>query len=211
MQNPEIFHFTHIDNIDSIIKNNGLFSTNNGKINKIEFKDASYLNIQDRRSRALVNTKINGVLHDYIPFYFAPRSPMLYAHYKNKVSSTIKQSDLVYLVSSVYSVVNDKLNYAFTDGHAAQNISSFFDNLKDLNQIDWKLMKEKMWNNTLEDTDRTRRRQAEFLVKDFFPFQLVHKIGVFNDCNKNFIISILKNNEYENLIKNVSIEHNWYF
>lgn len=211
MQNPEIYHFTHKDNIVSIIKSNGIFSTNNGKINKIEFKDASYLNIQDRRSRALVSTKINGVLHDYIPFYFAPRSPMLYAHYKNKVTSTIKQSDLVYLVSSIGSVVNDKLNYAFTDGHAAQNISSFFDDLTDLNQIDWPLMKDKMWNNTLEDTDRTRRRQAEFLVKDFFPFQLVHKIGVFDESNKKYIISILKNNDKENMVKHVSIERYWYF
>nr|BFD33537.1 toxin-antitoxin system toxin DarT [Pigmentibacter ruber] len=211
MQNQEIYHFTHKDNIVSIIKSNGIFSTNNGKINKIEFKDASYLNIQDRRSRALVNTKINGVLHDYIPFYFAPRSPMLYAHYKNKVTSKIKQSDLVYLVSSIGSVVNDKLNYAFTDGHAAQNISSFFDDLKDLNQIDWPLMKDKMWNNTLEDTDRTRRRQAEFLVKDFFPFQLVHKIGVFDESNKKYIISILKNNDKENMVKHVFIERYWYF
>jgi hypothetical protein len=211
MLNSEIYHFTHKDNFDSIIKNNGLFSTNNGKINKIEFKDASYLNIQDRRSRALVNTNKNGFLHDYVPFYFAPRSPMLFAHSKGIVSPGMNQSDLIYLVSSVYSVQINSLTYAFTDGHAAQNISSFFDNLKDLNQIDWKLMKEKMWNNTLQDTDRTRRRQAEFLVKDFFPFQLVHKIGVFNDRNKNFIISILRSNGKENMVKYVSIERNWYF
>ncbi|RDB36471.1 MAG: DUF4433 domain-containing protein [Spirobacillus cienkowskii] len=211
MQNQEIYHFTHKENFDSILKKNSLFSTNMVINQKISFKDASYLNIQDRRSRARVNTNINGVLHDYVPFYFAPRSPMLYAHHIGKVGSGIAQTNLIYLVSSVHSVVNANLFYAFTDGHAAMCVSSFFDKLEFLNQIDWQLMKASYWSNTEDDPDRKRRRQAEFLVKDFFPFHLIHKIGVFDECHKNFIISILKSNGKEDMVENVSIERKWYF
>ncbi len=211
MLNQEIYHFTHKDNFDSILKTNCLFSINQAKKNNTIFKDASYFSIQDIRSRYLVNTKKNGFLHDYVPFYFAPRSPMLFAHSKGKVSSGMNQSDLIYLVSSVYSVDNNSLTYAFTDGHAVKCLSSFFDDLNLLNQIDWNLMKAKYWYNTPEDPDRTRRRQAEFLVKDFFPFQLVNKIGVFDEINMSLIISILRSNGKENMVKYVSIERNWYF
>lgn len=33
----------------------------------------------------------------------------------------------------------------------------------------------------MEDMDRKRQRQAEFLVHDFFPWGLVTKIGVIDD------------------------------
>ena len=42
------------------------------------------------------------MLADYVPFYFAPRSPMLYAIYKCNVQDyTGSQEEIVYLVSTV--------------------------------------------------------------------------------------------------------------
>ena len=60
--------------------------------------------------------------------------------------------------------------------------TDFFDDFKDLDKIDWNLMKAKYWNAIPEDPDRSRRRQAEFLVRDFFPWQLVHQIAVYGNA-----------------------------
>lgn len=41
-------------------------------------------------------------------------------------------------------------------------------------------MTARYWYDTDDDPDRKRRRQAEFLVHDFFPWELVSYIGVYD-------------------------------
>jgi hypothetical protein len=41
-------------------------------------------------------------------------------------------------------------------------------------------MQAQYWNDTDNDPDRKRRRQAEFLVHEFFPWALVSYIGVYD-------------------------------
>jgi hypothetical protein len=42
-------------------------------------------------------------------------------------------------------------------------------------------MGDRYWRNTDEDGDRKRRRAAEFLVYNFFPFSLVTGIATYDD------------------------------
>jgi ssDNA thymidine ADP-ribosyltransferase, DarT len=55
------------------------------------------------------------------------------------------------------------LRSVFSDGNCAAAITQVY---ADLNRrdsvIDWRLMRATMWNNTADDPDRKRRRQAEF-------------------------------------------------
>ncbi len=44
--------------------------------------------------------------------------------------------------------------------------------------IDWEIMKDRYWNDTDEDGDRKRRRQAEFLVHQAVPWSLVRAVCV---------------------------------
>ena len=48
------------------------------------YESIAQIDIQDKRSRAIVPHPPYGSLHEYVPFYFAPRSPMLL---KNKTDS----------------------------------------------------------------------------------------------------------------------------
>jgi hypothetical protein len=86
----------------------------------------------------------------------------------------------LHLVSSTEAVLAASLKFTFTDGHAEMDISQFYTDLDDLNKLDWQIMGEKFWNDTLKDGDRKRRRQAEFLVHRFFPLPLIESIGVIN-------------------------------
>jgi hypothetical protein len=62
--------------------------------------------------------------------------------------------------------------------------TDFFDDLDYLDNIDWDVMESRYWYDTNEDNDRKRRRQAEFLVRNFFPWELITEIGVINSTIK---------------------------
>ena len=107
---------------------------------------------------------------------------MLYAIHKGNVEEyTGGQHEVLHLVGNAERVAQTLgLAYCFTDGHAEIGFSEFFENLDDLNKIDWKIMHEKFWSDTVEDMDRKRRRQAEFLVHRFFPWEMILEIAVMN-------------------------------
>ena len=68
-----LYHITDIRNLESILQQGGLLANNLGKEKGIEYQIIAHSNIQDRRLGKTVPLKPNGNLHDYVPFYFAPR------------------------------------------------------------------------------------------------------------------------------------------
>jgi hypothetical protein len=97
----------------------------------------------------------------------------------------------------------------FTDGHADMPpLTSFYDNFNDLDKIDWKLMNSKYWHDTIDHPDRERRRQAEFLVHDSCPWELISKIGVHNQETAENVLEILADVVHKPEIK---IETGWYY
>jgi hypothetical protein len=150
-----------------------------------------------------------GVLAEYVPFYFCNRSPMLYTiHMGNVPAYREGQSNILHLVSSVELVAQDQLPFVFSDGHAVMQISLFYNDPSRLNEVDWKVVNSWSWHNTIADNDRMRRKQAEFLVKDFFPFPLVHEIGVINKAMRDQTLALLENSANRPI---VSIRRKWYY
>jgi hypothetical protein len=163
--------------------------------------------IKARRLNRNVPAGPKGTVGDYVPFYFAPRSPMLFAISRGNVEGyTAGQQPVIYLCSSTEVVDAAKLGWAFTEGHADMDYTDFFDDFKNLAKIDWALMQEKYWRDTDEDGDRKRRRQAEFLVKDFFPWKLVEQIAVYGTTTAKMVSGILSGDH-----PRVVIEQGWYY
>lgn len=63
------------------------------------------------------------------------------------------------------------------------------------------------WKNTQEDNDRKRRKQAELLVKDFFPWYLIETIGVYDKAHKEVVKQLLV--QPNDPI--INIEPKWYY
>jgi hypothetical protein len=135
---------------------------------------------------------------------------MLYAIYKGFVDGYDGgQSEIVHLVSSTEAVDEAGLPWVFTDGHAEMApLTDFFDDLRDLHKIDWEVMESKYWNDTDEDPDRKRRRQAEFLVHEFFPWQLIASIGVHGQTTSDRVQEILAKAKHK---PDVHIKRAWYY
>lgn len=201
-----IYHITHVNNLSSILNSGGLIACNQLKQQQTNYTDIAHQTIQDRRSTIIVPCSVGGSLHDYVPFYFAPRSPMLCAIYYQK--GKIYQNEVIHLVSETEEIEAFNLNFAFTDGHAIMAFSEFYDDLKDLSQIDWQIMRAKYWNDNNDDNDRKRRRQAEFLVHQCCPWTMIKEIGVINSNIQTKVEKILQNQKHQPSVK---IYSQWYY
>ncbi len=172
---------------------------------EIPYDNIAYPELQDRRSLTAVDVEPYGHLHDYVPFYFAPRSPMLYVNYKKGDEI---QKGIIYLISSAQSIKKSEIPFVFTDGHAIMALSHFYRREEDLENIDWNVMRGKYWYDTDEDNDRKRRRQAEFLIHRFMPWVLFEAIIVYDQSVKERVEKFIRTAAHK---PTVHIKRNWYF
>lgn len=185
-----VFRIVHIDNVEYLLTH-GMFTKNH------EQADPNYINIGDSGLIAQRNTyrvginPPNGVLGDYVPFYFGPLSPMLYNIKTGYRGITYRpQGDIVYIVCKVTTLTDNCAEWCFTDGHAKNAITEFYNDIDNLSEVDWNMVAERQWSNTEDDFDRMRRKQAEFLVKNHVPVNCISSIVVLNEARKTFVEEI---------------------
>ena len=184
-----LFRITHIDNIPHIIKNGitHLTSQNSNPQYK-SIGDSSLINNRDQFE--LPGGKKLG---DYIPFYFGFRMPMLFV-IQNGYNGVIetKPENIVYCVTSISLVLKHQLNFIFSNGHAVDKFSEFFES-GSVNEIqtivDFNAVKAKYWKSD-SDLDLKRRKEAEFLLENNLPSNAIRKYIVYNKAVKEKLIHL---------------------
>ena len=205
-----IMHFTHVRNLPGILTA-GCIQADNLVIRGSQLLvEAADLGIKESRRRIPIALVPYGCVGDYVPFYFASRSPMLYKIAKGGLPNyTEGQDPLIYLVSTVENVAEAGLRYLFSDGNCAAAVSQVFNDLGRLGTvIDWQVMRGRMWNNTAEDPDRMRRRMAEFLVYERLPVGSVTEIVVRTQGMRRQVEAALATRE---VTLPVHVRPSWYF
>jgi hypothetical protein len=171
---------TRIERLPSVIEH-GLLPDNTCRRRQITGVEIGYDHIKQRRARRVVPCGAGGTLGDYVPFYFAPRSPMLYAITGGLVSAEAACTEqIVYLVSSTQTLRKAGLTVIASNRHAELGYAEMTDRDGDLDGdgfIDWPLMTATYWNNTSAAPDRKERRQAECLVHPHVPWQVIEGIA----------------------------------
>lgn len=168
------YHFTHIDNIESIVKN-GLLATNVKKAMSIEHHNVANENIQNRRSEMEIKVGPGGVVHDYVPFYFASTNKMLLGLLNHK---NVDQPFVVFIVVSIDKLLND--NTIFTNASANTVVPpEFYSDPQDLDKLNWDLIDSTKWS---EDSDEElHARMAEALIYQRVPLDWIEGYIVFNN------------------------------
>ena len=115
-----------------------------------------------------------------------------------------------YVVSSVQRVEASSAAFVFSDGHGIATFTKWFDDLADLKRVDWNAVNSIIWKDVVEDMDRQRRKQAEFLVHQKCDWSLVEEIGVVNSRMKAKIERILSKHD-PGLIRPVCVRAEWYY
>ncbi len=176
-----LYRIVHIDNLAYLLEH-GMYHRMHEKA------DPNYINIGDNiliQQRNDYNVEVNppnGLLGEYIPFYFGPLSPML-LNIKTGHRGIVQrpQEEIIYICTSVQSILDCCEHWCFTDGHAKTAITSFYNKIDDLAKVDLALAAERYWRNDEVDFDRMRKKQAEFLVKYHVPSSCISNIAVYND------------------------------
>lgn len=204
-----IYHFTHINNLPLILADGGLRPCGALRRAGVNYKDVAYSTLQDHRARKQVTCGMGGALHDYVPFYFCPLSPMLFTISKGNVQGYDEGTrPLIFFVSSAQAIQQAGLPFVFTDGHGIMDYTDFYDDLDQLHQVDWPLMKAKMWKSTEADPDRKRRRSAEFLVHEFLPWNLITHIGTRSSLIQATVLALLAETDHQ---PEVLVRPYWYY
>lgn len=178
-----LYRMTHINNIPHILQY-GITHKNSPNANPqyINIGDASLISTREKKEVEITNgsnaTIKKIMLGDYIPFYFGVRMPMLYViqHGGNFTTQT-QASDIIYIVCSLAKIIDLKIECYFSDGHAIDNFTTFYDKscIDQIDKIiDWQAIESKFWGG-IENLDLKRRKQAEFLVKDDLPYDIIVK------------------------------------
>lgn len=182
---------THIDNIEHII-NHGITNRNSKNKNQ-NYKNIGDISLISSRENKKVNFNSKTIiLGDFTPFYFGVRMPMLYVIQNGgNFVNQVNKSEIIYLICSLSKIISINDDFIFTDGHATDNLTKYYDSSKigELpNIIDWVAVKESYWGGT-ENLELKRKKQAEFLVKFDIPENYIKFYVCYDSIAKNKLIS----------------------
>ncbi|OAV72262.1 UTP:GlnB (protein PII) uridylyltransferase [Bacteroidales bacterium Barb4] len=180
------FHFTHLENLDSIIKH-GLLSTNKKNQSGITHIDIATKGIQERRSTMDVSCGPKGKVHDYVPFYFTSINPMLLSVVNSKNKD---QQFFIFLAVSIDHI--DNADTVFTDASANTDPPpNFYDSPNDLDKLDWNIIDKRAWKYSYEER---HKKMAEVLIHEKVPIEKIEYIIVWNDSIKKAVLTVFKQN-----------------
>ncbi len=204
-----IYRLMHVDNLPLCLERGGMHAPRHSPHDGRVYRTIHNIDIQESRRERLIHCGLGGTVHDYVAFYFGPRSPMLLQLNTGRVEGYSEgQAPLIYIVSMVETIVNAGLGFVFSDGHGIAIYTKWFDNISDMDKVDWSMVYENYWADSLEDSDRQRRKQAEFLVHRFCPWDVVSRIGVLNDSIRRQVMKILADHDESTPVK---VCNDWYY
>jgi hypothetical protein len=210
---PWVYHFTHVDNLGAIRATGELMCDVVARQGMTR-TEVGATDIKEWRRQRAIPIAPGGHVGDYVPFYFAPRSPMMYriaCDHRDSIPGRYPGGDmpLVYLVTTVATVAEAALEWVATDGNAANATTEFTSDRRALRRlVDWPLMRAERWSNTEEDPDRQRRRQAEFLVHRSLPMTMIRWVGAYSDHYRSRVAEVFAGHP---LAERIIVRPTWYY
>lgn len=216
--NPLIYHITHLNNLPAIVAHGGLMSDvamieRGGPVTSVGMRT-----IKQRRISLPISCHPGLNVGDCVPFYFCPRSIMLYViHCANNPELTYRegQSPIVHLEADLNAVVQwantDQRRWAFSLSNAGAGYALFRSSLADLGDIDWDAVASNDFANGVYSPAGLpvkEGKQAEFLLEKHFPWILVQRIGVQSQTMALEVQATISNAAHRPAI---SVQPSWYF
>ena len=206
---PKIYHIIHVDRLKSIIADNHIWCDAEILRRQLPGTTIGMNNIKKRRLTNPLSSHPDLCVGDCVPFYFCPRSIMLYVISQRnhpELTHCGGQGPIVHLEADLYQTVawakKHGKRWAFTLSNAG---TSYFEDLCDLKQLDeinWNAVQATDWRECKEG------KQAEFLIEQQFPWALISRIGVLSQRVYQQVMAGLGTAAHKPLVK---IKPDWYY
>lgn len=212
LKRRKIYHITHLDNLPSIVSEGRLVSdatmaARGGPTTAIGMSEIKRRRIEELNVACHPGTKVG----DYVPFYFCPRSVMLYViHCANHAELDYRggQDPILHLEADLEAVIQwadaNRIRWAFSLSNAGARFTEFRSTSLDLDRLDW----EAIGARNFRDPDVKERKQSEFLVFGQFPFSLVERVGVRSEAIRLRATTALTGSKPA---PSVEVHPEWYF
>ena len=208
---PKIYHIVHVDRLSSIIADGCLWSDAVIAGGGHSGTTIGMGTIKARRLTLPVDCHPGDHVGEYVPFYFCPRSIMLYViHCANNSEIAYRggQEPIVHLEADLREVVawadGNGSRWAFSLSNAGANYTQFRSRLDKLDEVNWPAVAAR----DFRPADVKEGKQAEFLVYRSFPWQLVRRIGVFDRAVAQQVSNAIRTAAHRPLVE---IRTDWYF
>lgn len=209
---PTIYHITHMDNLESISNSGYLYSDARRIEMGLKHLSIAMEDVKEHRPRRpLRGCYPQTNVSQYVPFYFCPRSIMLYIYYKNNNSAVTYrggQEPIVHLRIDMARAIDwankEGMLWAFSDRNASARYASFYNDIKDLDQINWEAVAATHWNTP----EFKEGKPAEFLIYDHVSWDLIERIGVIDQRRAAQVTAIVGASKH---VPKITIEREWYY
>jgi hypothetical protein len=200
-----------LDNLPSILTDGGLWSdaamiAQGGPASSIGIS-----NIKQRRLALPVGCHPGSMVGDYVPFYFCPRSIMLFLiHRANHPELTYRggQGPILHLEADLHETVawaaGEGRRWAFSLSNAGAVYTEFRGRLDQLGEVNWQAVA----SRDFRDAQMKEGKQAEFLVHGFFPWELVRRVGVQSAAVQGRVLQALAGAAHRPA---VDVRADWYY
>jgi hypothetical protein len=140
---------------------------------------------------------------EFVPFYFCPRSPMLFTINKgNTCRPQGCQRAILHLVSTMAAGISTGKAWAISSGNAGAFHTTFAANLEALDALDWEAIRATQWEG------KQHQKSAEFLVADFFPWEAIQQIVCQTSTTADKVRSLLAGVSHQPA---VTVRTDWYY
>jgi hypothetical protein len=208
--NPRIYHILRVDRLASVVRDGYLWCDAEVQRRSSAGTTIGMEEIKRRRLEDLTLAS-HPDLHvgDCTPFYFCPRSVMLYViHKANHQSLTYRggQGTVIHLEADLLRTVQwaetNGRKWAFTLTNAGSHFFEDRGDLSRLGEIDWTAVQARDWRQCSDG------KQAEFLVEHSFPWTLVDRIGVHSSTVATQVSNAIASHSHRPPIE---VKPDWYY
>jgi len=205
LSNKMIYHFTPFENLKEMIQNGNLILKSKSTCNPA--KDISEQSIQHRRASTPIPFNEKTSVHDYVPFYFCSRCPMLLGVIKR---GEIDQHDIIYFEFPIKVLEN--YNGIFTDASINTQVRpNFYNDLSKLQNLSWNLIDSNNWS--FKNDDDRHKKMAEALIYGSINISEANYCVVWDEEIKKDLEKFIKDNKILNfpqIIFESSTRRHWY-
>ena len=207
---PKIYHIVHVDRLPSITSSNGLWC--DAEITR-RSPGGTTIGMNTIKQRRLHELKLTShpdlYVGDCVPFYFCPRSIMLYLIYQGNHPELLYrggQTPIIHLEADLRQTVDwaeeHNQRWAFTLSNAGARYLEDRCDLAQLHEIKWDAVEARDWQHCKEG------KQAEYLIERQFQWGLVTRIGVHSQQVYTRVMEALRGASHKPIVE---IKRDWYY